>query len=214
MTAVVLPSQSAERLTVPLLPPRVTRCEPSEQDIVEGVREAGYSLTSEVAGCSAHFIDLDDTWMVMPAQGFDHLTIAEARMYIRELQIALAAAERLESHKPRRISASDAAITGEVEAYIADREWTVKDAAAAFGMTETKLTSRLRGYTSWTVTDLLTVADRLTEDSEEAAELFVRVGCIGFEAWKADADVSSLAGSGRTVRRREGVDDELRALDR
>lgn len=201
MTSTAL--QSIERFTAPTLPARVIRCE-TDAD-ADPDMHPGYRIESTVARGDAHFIDRDGSWMVMPSQPGVHLTIAEMRVYIRELKLALAAAVRLEAHKPKRIPAGNAALSREIEALIADREWSTRDAASVFQMSEAALMSRLGGRASWMVTDLLNVCDGLTTDSDEAAELFVALGNLGYQAHRRSLE--------RTVRRPQGVDDQLRSLD-
>ncbi|WP_243074819.1 hypothetical protein [Microbacterium sp. SS28] len=127
--------------------------------------------------------DSKGVWEISPGTTDDKwLTVQEARAYVRELRLAIAAAEALNRHKPRVIAPCDVAIATEVSAVIAEREWGPQEAAARFGWSTTKLASRLRGHSSWTVDDLVEVSDGLSED--DGLETITRLFGIGMDATK------------------------------
>ncbi len=186
-------------MTAPKLPARV------EPDSCE--ENPGYNLESTVSGVESHFIDNDrGEWKVWPGHVDNPITVAEANDYVRELRIALSAAKTLNQHKPREIAPSDVAIAAEVEALIADREWTKDEAAEAFGMTPAKLTSRLAGRSGWTVNDLVALADGLGRDEDEVWQLLMSIGNAGFLA-------NQRAREARELRRSLEVTDQLADIE-
>ncbi len=182
-------------MTAPKLPARV------EPDSCE--ENPGYNLESTVSGVGSHFIDNDrGEWKVWPGHVDNPISVAEANDYVRELRIALSAAKTLNQHKPKEIAPSDVAIAAEVEALIADRDWTKDEAAEAFGMTHAKLTSRLAGRSGWTVTDLVALATGLGRDEDEVWELLASIGNAGFVA-------NRQAREARELRRAVDVTDQF-----
>lgn len=65
---------------------------------------------------------------------------------------------------------SDALAT-EVRTMLADRGWTFREAAEAFGLSPSRMGNLLCRQTSWTVADLLAVAARATDEGEEGERL-------------------------------------------
>lgn len=217
------PAQN-ERLTVPTLPARVV------PDLCGD--DPAWRVESKIEGCASHSIDYDDAskaWVVWPADT-QPLSVGDARTYVHELRIALSAADTLNRHKPRVIPASEVAVTQEVEAIIAEREWSRKDAAAAFDMSEAQLTSRLRGHSFWTLLDVLRVADGVTDDREDRRELLLRLATASQAAGSPESPATSPTAAGaprsthsgdmwaeedepRALRRPVGLDEQLRSRD-
>ena len=151
--------------------------------------ESGYKVDSAFG--TPHFVDYIEeqhAWMVWPSNtasdGDGYITVAQAREYVRELQAAIRSADKLNASRPRPVAPCDAAITTEIEALIGDREWDEKYAAGLFGITQQKLTSRLRGHTSWPITDLSIISDALTAALDEANQMFWRLIKLSFDAYE------------------------------
>lgn len=83
---------------------------------------------------------------------------------------------RVDLGRPASVSAVDDALSDEIAAATADREWTLEDSAQAFGMSMADLKARLGGYRPWTVADLFAAADALDPDDPRAE--FMRLGEI------------------------------------
>lgn len=98
--------------------------------------------------------------------------------------VRAAADHVLRLNKPKRSGAADDAISAEVRALIADRDWKHQDAAARFGMTASRLSALLNGLAHWTLTDLLGVGDGLSGHGWDAV---LHLGQIGLAAREEEA---------------------------
>jgi hypothetical protein len=96
LTTVQSDPSGRENVTAAAVPASALRSEISEEDIAAGITDAGYRVESAIDGCTSHFIDMDGEWKVLPGYVPEHMTIAQTRLYIRELQDALMAAQALE----------------------------------------------------------------------------------------------------------------------
>lgn len=69
----------------------------------------------------------------------------------------------------------DEAVTAEVRTLLADREWTFKQAAEAFGMPASRVGNLLCGQTRWLVADVLAVARVTGSDEEEEFDRLIGI---------------------------------------
>lgn len=75
----------------------------------------------------------------------------------------------------RRARSVDDAVASEVRTLIADRGWTYKEAADAFGLPASRVGNLLNRQTRWSVADLLAVARSTGNDEDDEIERLLSI---------------------------------------
>jgi hypothetical protein len=147
--------------------------QPPELVDSDGHRYERYDFSNEYVGATVTRTVGDDVWELdvqtngYPATRYSQQAVAEA--------IKLAAEVAAILNKPTKSVAADEALSNEMRVLLADREWTFREAAAAFGIELGRFGNLVCGQTRWTVTDMWRIAEAISDDPDEE---FARLASI------------------------------------
>jgi hypothetical protein len=146
---------------------------PAELVDFDGHRYERYDFSNEYVGATVSRTVGQDVWELdvqttgcEPTRYTQH-AVAEAIKQAVEVAAVL--------NRPTKSVAADEALSNEMRVLLAEREWTFREAAAAFGIELGRFGNLVCGQTRWTVTDMWRIAEAISDDPDEE---FARLASI------------------------------------
>lgn len=140
--------------------PVVDRFEDGDGMVMESVKFAAGRNFIQVSRCTG-----DAFWRLHVDTDDKETTAAEHARFIEALTEAIKYTK--EANRPRVHTAGDLAVTSEIRAYIADREWTYQDAATNFGLPLSRFGALMAGNAQWRLADLDAVGRATDQDADD-----------------------------------------------